>query len=329
MNITAKELAAICGVSIGTVDRALHDRPGINRETKEKILRVANEVSYRPNYVARSLVKGRTKTIGVVILNLHNQFFSQMVNAIESRARESDYFAYLTMTDKYPEEEKNCLNHLASLKVDGIILFPINKGNMYDQYLKSLRTPIVTIGNMVSKYWPFVGIQDRKAIKDAVYFIASKGYRHIVYVSPPLAHVDKVNSYEVEERLAGYREAVKEIGSPEGTSVIRNREFGQELEKAIFGRKGKTAILCSSDKYALEVLEYLRLKGIRVPEDIGLMGFDNIDVLRFVQPRITTVAYPISEMGRTAFHILLERMNEKTGDHTRLLDTSILEGESL
>lgn len=328
MKITTKEIAEICGVSIGTVDRALHNRTGIKPETKEKILKVAKELGYRPHHLARSLRQGKTMTIGVVVFDLDNQFFSQLVTAIEARAVELGYFVYLAITDDDPKEEIDYLDSLSSLHVDGIILFPVNGGMKFTQYLKSLKTPVVTIGNRISKAFPFIGVKDRQAIKDAVAYIAARGYQQIIYVSPPLVYKGTKNIYSVEERLAGYREGIKEIPSLHKPVVIREKTYRKILDNTPL-HNGKTAILCSSDIYALEVLNYLRAKGMKVPEDVGLMGFDNINILQYVTPSLTTIAYPIREMGIKAVDCLIAQINSETFPNTELLDHKIIEGTSI
>lgn len=328
MKITIKELANICGVSIGTIDRALNNRPGINSKTKEEILRVVNEIGYKPNLLARSLVKGRTMTIGIVVFNLHNNFFSQLVNNIESYLKLNGYFLYVTLTGNTKEEEINCLDHLASLKVDGIIIFPINQGKGFDQYLKSLSIPIVTIGNMISKHWPFVGIDDQAAMTSAVEYIALKDYKRIIYYSPPLAYKGKVNIYEVEERFTGYKKAVQKQPSIKDSIVITNKKLDQILS-IISLRDKKTAILCSSDKFALEIGFFLKGKGVSIPMDVGLMGFDNINMLKYVSPRLTTINYPINQLSVTTCDILIKHIKNEKFSNQNLLPCNIIEGESL
>jgi LacI family transcriptional regulator len=328
MKVTTKEIAEICGVSIGTVDRALHHRSGIKTTTKEKILKVADDLGYRPHLLARSLKKGKTMTIGVAIFELDNPFFSQLVTAIEAHAYASGYFVYLTITDGDPQEEKEYLEHLAGLNVDGILLFPVNGGRDFAQYLKRLNTPIVTIGNRVSKTLPFVGIKDRQAIKEAVLHIAAKGYEQIIYVSPPLEYRGKENIYSVEERLAGYKEGIAALNTRYTPVILRNKKYREQLESMSF-EASRTAILCSSDIYALEILNLFRGRGIRVPEDVGLMGFDNIKALKYVVPSLTTIGYPIQEMGYKVVDCLLAQINSTPCSAIGLLDHVIIEGESL
>lgn len=328
MKITTKEIAVLCGVSIGTVDRALHHRSGIHPHTKEKILKAAQEHGYRPHLLARSLKQGRTMTIGVVVFDLANQFFAQLVEVIEECAREAGYFVYLTITEGNPQEELEYLASLASLNVDGIIIDPINDGTKFAQYLKSLHVPLVTIGNKVSKAFPFIGVKDRQALKDAVSYIAAKGYQRIIYVSPPLSYKGQENIYSVEERLKGYQEGLQAIFVAQLPLVIGEKTYLQRLA-AMNLTETKTAIVCSSDIYALEILNYLRETGLHVPADVGLMGFDNIQVLRYVTPALTTVAYPIQAMGRKAVACLLAQINGDAYAQIELLDHTIIPGASL
>lgn len=329
MKTTFKTIAKVCGISIGTVDRALNNRAGINRQTKEKILRVADELGYRPHLIARSLVKGKSMMIGVVVLDLENHFFAELVNSIVIRAKEAGYFVNLTLTNKDLVKEKECLNHLAGMNVDGIIIFPVNSGKEFEQYLKSLNIPIVTVGNRISKSWPFIGIKDRKAIIDAVNYIIKKGYRRIIYVSPPLANRGKINIYEVEQRYLGYKEAINNIKEIGNSVIIKDKEFIKELDDLSFDGQEKTAILCSSDIYALEILNYLKDRRINISDKVGLMGFDNIDMLKYVRPPLTTVAYPIENMGIKAVDCLVRQIKGNDYSKVLLLDHRIVVGESI
>jgi LacI family transcriptional regulator len=329
MKITTKQIASICGVTIGTVNRALYDKPGIKPATKEKILKVAKELGYRPHLLARSLQRGHTMTIGIGVFDLDNQFFSQMVSAIETRAEEAGYSVYLSLTRGDPGRELQMLERLASLHVDGVIMLPVNSGMEFTQYLKSLKIPIVTIGNRVAKAFPFISIRDKQATKDAVTSIAAKGYQRIIYVSPPLSYKGQRNIYAVEERLAGYQEGVKEALTLSKSVVLRDKRYLATLATMSLLEGERTAILCSSDIYALEILDYLKTNNIRVPEDIGLMGFDNIEVLKYVRPALTTVAYPIKEQGLKAVECLVAQINAEPFADIELLDHQIVERASL
>jgi LacI family transcriptional regulator len=329
VSITSKEIAEACGVSRGTVDRALNNRPGINEETRKLILETAERLGYRPHFLARSLAKGKTMSIGLVVFDLYNRFFAQMANAIEAAAREHGYFVFLTMTDKNPQNEKDCIAHLVDRKVDGIILSPVNNSEDYHLYLQSLNLPLVTVGNRLSVHFPYIGIHDFQAMGDATKHILSKQYARILYISPPLAYEGKTNIHAQEQRFLGFTHTLANAVPAMESHVIRDTDYTTALDKLLLGDGKKTAILCSSDVFALETLRHLKEKGFRVPEDIGVMGFDNIDVLKYVEPPLATVTYPMEEIGRSAFEQLLALMEgtEKPGDI--FLDHRVICGKSL
>lgn len=328
MNIDMKELAKICGVSIGTIDRALHDRRGINPETKQRILTIANELQYRPHFIARSLAKGATMTIGVVVYDLKNFFFSQLVEVIEAKARASGYYVYLMLSHENEKQEIDSLNHLRGLNVDGIIILPKGWGSGFDKFLKGLRCPIVTISNKVSRNWSWVGIDDSHASWESVQYLFSKGYERVVYVSPNVADFDPRRLSSIDQRLLGYRKALRERDSLMRPVIIDVTEKPRILEVISDRVSRKTCILCSADMQALEVMSMLKENAIQVPQDVGVMGFDNIDVLQYVNPRLTTVAYPIKEIGDKAFDCLLDQIEGRPMQNL-ILSHRIVEGESI
>jgi LacI family transcriptional regulator len=329
MSLTIKEIADICGVSHGTVDRALNNRPGISEKTKGKILKVARELNFKPDFLARSLAKGSTKTIGVVIFDLYNRSFSQLTSAIEIESRKHHYFVNLLLTEKDVQTERKVIEHLVDRKVDGIILFPINFGAEFESYLESLRIPVVTVCNKLSDAWSYIGIDDRRAMRGAVDHIASKGYERVVYICPPLAYRGITNIYTQEERLQGLLEGLQQSRSIPMPTIITDKNYIEALSR-IDLKSARTAIMCSCDLYALEVMNYIKKQGLEIPSDVGIMGFDNIDVLKYVTPRLTTVHYDMEQMGTFAVAELMKKLNER-GDFSTppLLQYNIIEGESL
>ena len=334
MAVTAKLIAEICGVSQGSVDRAFNDRKGISPETKQKILRVAEEVGYRPHLLAKSLAKGETKTIGIVVFDLAHSFFSQLVTETILSLKSAGYFSYVSITDKDPAEEFSCLSHLSALQVDGIILVPINKGKEFNQRLKLLKTPVVTVGNSLeSSAFPFVGIDDERAIHDAVVFIKGKGYRNIVYISPPLYGNTLVNEYGPVKRLKGFQRAMQKVYADSKPTIIKGDKYLKEINALIphLIQEGKTALLCSNDHFAIRVLDLLEKRNVAIPSEIGIMGFDNIDMLTYIKPRLTTVDYRIPEIGKRVVARLLGIIQQSTDPDPAadIIEHSIVEGETI
>lgn len=328
MSVTTKDIARICGVSRTTVDRALNNKSRINPKTKEKILSVSKELGYQPDLLARSLVKGKTMCIGVVTFDIRNRYFAQMLNSIEIDAKSKGYFINITLHENDRALEKELISRLLALRVDGILICPVNKGKAFEGLLEKLPIPVVTIGNYVSDKIPFVGIDEKKAASEATKMILSKGYERVVFVCPPLIDQNKENIYTHEQRVKGFMEAMKNFSQVESTVIgdwdylNKVREISKRLDK-------KTAFFCSGDIYALNIMKDLKKLNLYIPRDIGIMGFDSIDTLDYVSPQMATVYNSIQEVSTTAVDTLVLLMEGKPVPKKSIIDYKIIEGESL
>ncbi len=328
MGITTKDIARICGISLGSVNRALHNKPGVSTATKEKILRVSRELGYRPHLLARSLATGKSMTVGLIMATLKHPAHVQMATSFMEQARSRGYFVHLSVTNNDKKTELADIERLASLNVDGFILVATNKGRDFGQYLTSLEKPIVTTGNVISGKWPFVGIDEKQATYEAVQFIASRGYSRIVYVNPSLSKRKIYNMYSFEQRLLGFKQGARDLLDQNNYKVLLKDEYLDQLNILDYGKE-RTAIMCAGDFYALEVLAHLRSQGVKVPADVGLMGFGNIDFLRFVKPSIATVDFHAGEIASKAMNCLLNKISgEKVPLHT-IIPHRIIPGETL
>ncbi len=328
MGITSKDIAKVCGVSRGTVDRALNNKPRINPETKERILKTARELGYRPDLLARSLVTGKSMSLGVVVFDIRNRYFAQLVNSIEMEAKKKNYFVNITLQEKDPEMEIRLINSLVDRRTDGIILCPVNKGSGFQKFLKNLPIPVIVIGNMVAADIPFIGIDERKAARDAAQLIVSRKYERIIFVCPPLADKKKENIYSHQKRLEGFQDVMKKNPSVEH-GVIDHWDYHADIDGILKGNPLKTALFCSSDTFALDIMKYLRSIGKKVPQDLGIMGFDGIDTLEYVTPALATVYNPVGEIGVKAVEHLLGLIEGESIDGLLLMEHKIVHGESI
>lgn len=305
MGITTKDLALICGVSRTTVHRALHEGTGrINPDTKEMILRVAKENGYRPDLLARGLVKGETFNIGVVVLDVKNRYFAELLSTIGTEIGRRGYFVTITLHDNDKETEINQLNRLADYHVDGIIVSSVNEGEDYKNFLYNLNIPIVSVDNKIADGIPFVGIDQRQAMKDAVLKVIENQYEKLIFVCPPMEDEGKRNIYVHKERLKGFRDATEKN---EGIEVLYLTDWHYlEHLKSILDAAPKTAFICTADEFALEIMKQLKKEGRRAGTDYGIIGFDNIDVLDYVTPRLTTISNSVTEVAKTAVTLLFE-----------------------
>ncbi len=334
MAVTAKELAQMCGVSRMTVHRALTDTGRINPQTKELILTKAKECGYRPDLLARGLVKGQTFYIGVVVLDVNNRYFSQLLSAIGTEARERGYFVNITLHEQNKEMEREQLERLVDYHVDGIILSSVNQGSEYKDFLNRLDTPIVTIGNKIAEDLPFVSIEEKKAAREATEEILRKGYEKIVFVCPPLERSEE-NTYVHRQRLDGFEEAVFSWNGgrkPEAESVVidRNEAYAARAYEELRNTNKRTAFFCSGDIFALDIMKYMSGEGIKAGKDYGIMGFDGIDMLDYVSPRLNTIYNPVEQVAKEAVKLLFKLMNgEADGTESIILDCKMIAGETL
>jgi len=326
---TIKDIARLCGISEGTVDRAINNRPGINEKTRQRVLEVARLLNYRPNRIAQSLATGRTMTIGIICFDLYNNFFSQLIDIIEANAKRHEYFVNLILTHRDLNKEIEGIQYLIERNVDGIIMFPVGKGERYVEYLKSIKKPIVTLYNKISDGFAHIGVDDHNAMSDAVKFIKSKGYERIYFITPAITKQEEsgLNVYTLKRRLNGYIDGIKKYGLNHEPLVVEGKDFDEAFRDLDLNHK--TAMLCICDTYALETMKYFRDRNLRVPEDIGIMGYDNIDVLKYVQPQLSTIEYHVDIMGDLAFSTLFDLINGKQVPQEQLLDYHIIEGETI
>lgn len=335
MGITTKDLAQICGVSRTTVHRALHDGAGrINPDTREMILRVAKENDYRPDLLARGLVKGQTFNIGVVVLDVKSRYFAELLSIIGAEAGKQGYFVNITLHDNDKETERSQLTRLADYHVDGIIVSSVNEGDEYKNFLRSLDIPLVSVDNKIADGIPFVGIDQRRAMIDATAKVIEKKYEKLIFVCPPMEDAGKRNIYVHKERLQGFKETAAQYRGME-ISYLSDWNYLEHVENALDGPQ-KTAFVCSADEFALEVMKRLKKTGKRAGTDYGIIGFDNIDILDYVTPRLATISNSVAKVAETAVALLFELIARKQEGASweepafcKILPYRMVEGETI
>ncbi len=270
--ITAADLAALCGVSQGTVDRALHGRGEIKAETRERILRVAAEYGYRPNLSARRLAGGKSGLVGVVVFDLRNEYFSELIMHLEQRFCEAGLLPVIMFSNKNPETERLCVQKLCAMGVEGIVLLPVCNAPAFEAELAALEIPVVTVGNRLGGL-PHIGIDDRLAMYELCTHVMNDPKKRYVYYSPALAYEGE-NRYAQEQRHLGFLDAARNRGiTPE--TVSKNDILAGEFD-------ANTFVIASTDYYALRLI-YNGLPAARVT------GFDNIGMLRSCRVSLVTV----------------------------------------
>lgn len=267
---------------------------------KKKVQQAVQELGYTPNHIARSLSGKKTMSIGVVLFNLGNIFFSQLADAIVSTCLDKGYSPYLMLSQKSKKREQEIVDELICRKIDGLILFSTNTDEEFINKLKNCSVPVITVMTLL-KDFPFIGIDDRSAMRDATRYVINHHYQRLVYISPPLSYTEM--NIEVQlERFRGFQSVVE--SAPVETIVIKDYDYLATVDKLQFTHAKKTAFLCSSDIYSLNLVRHMKHKGLNAPYDYGVLGFDNIDTLQYVEPLISTISVPIRDIGRRAVEIL-------------------------
>lgn len=281
LNISTAELAKICGVSQGTVDRALNDRSDIKKETKDKILSAAKLFGYRRPAESSPLDK-ITGQVGIIVFNLNNDYFSELVMNAESILTERGFSTVVMMTHYDASLEVECIRKMYNMGVSGIILCSVNSGEEFCQYLDMFDIPIVAVGNDIGGV-PYSGIDDFTAMRDMTQSVLADGYENLIYYSPALKYK---TAFAQQRRFAGFLTASDGVPHTAISDISEIKPFYD----------GKTAIICSTDFYAFDV--YTKAKNAKVT------GFDNLKIIEKLGLDIDSVAYSGREIAEKAVDII-------------------------
>lgn len=303
---TIKQVAALAGVSIKTVSRVINEAGYVSEDTRRRVTRAIERLNYRPNALARGLVTRRSRTIGLVIADIINPFFPPLVRAVEDAAAAKGYNVILCDTDEDATRERAVTSVLLEKQVDGLILCASRVPTGYLRILASEGLPLVLINRPLDHPGAAAVVVDGEAGGyRATLHLLDLGHRRVAYLAGPAA------SYSHRGRLRGYRRALAERGIAFDPDLVAGGvtsiAAGRDATAALLARvPPPSAIFAFDDLMAIGAMEELRRRGMRVPEDVAVVGFDDIDLAAFVDPPLTTVAQPKAEMGRLATDRLLD-----------------------
>lgn len=314
--VTIKDIAKALGLSTSTVSRALRDSYEISPETKKLVLEYAEKINYQPNPIALSLKERRTHSIGIVVCEIANSFFSQTIDGIESVAYKNGYNVIISQTRESSEREQVNLHYLTSRSIDGLIVSVAAETTDFSLFreLNERGMPIVFFDRIVEEIKTHKVIVDNfKGAYDATNHLIKNGYRQIAAIAN-----NEILSI-TKERIAGYKAALAANGIREKETLIKYCPHGtvklSEVDKAVtelLSLKTKPdAFLCLSDKITTGCLRTLKEKGIKVPDNIGLIGFSNSDLTELTDPPLSIIKQPAIEMGEIATTLLLELIESK------------------
>jgi len=311
MKINIKDVADKAGVSTATVSRVLNNFPGIRKKTKTKVLKTVRELNYEINAVARSLRQKKTHSIGIIVGNVLSKFYSELAKSVEDTANKFGYYTILCNGDENPQKELQYLRILKSNRVDGIILVPTGKNVKYIHNLMNTRIKVIFLDRLVE------GINCDAVLADnvhgaykAVKYLIDQGYKKIGIVS---GYLDRTTG---AERLKGYLKATEEAGIARDDSLIKignfKKESGRRLTEELLKQQNKPeAIFTTNIDMSMGALLAIKEMGLIIPEDIGIVCFDDSDWASILQPSITVIRQPVYQMGSMAAELLIRKIEDE------------------
>ncbi|MEM3433530.1 MAG: LacI family DNA-binding transcriptional regulator [Candidatus Methanomethyliaceae archaeon] len=300
---TIREVAQLAGVSPSTVSRVLNgtDANHMRPETKARVLQAIRELDYTPVKAARSLRKQRTQVIAVLLPDISNPFFSLLARGVESVAFTEGYSTLICDSNHSVEKESRYLDILLAEGVEGIVFTPVGKPDMERIERLLRRGARIVVADRRVEGLPTVEADNLGGSRKLTEYVIGLGYRRIAYIAGP----KEVST--AQDRLAGFQEAMDEAGlSP---VVVRYGNFtyesGYEHAQEILQHYYADAIMCGNDLMAIGVIHAVENLNAKVPEDVGVTGFDDLQIAALIRPSLTSVRVPCFDMGKAAANALL------------------------
>ena len=328
--VSIKDVAKLAKVSVATVSRVINGNVKVSEEKKSRILEVIEETGYVPNRAAQDMVLKKTKKIGIFLPNTFNQFQRQLFSEIAYNLEELGYYSSFFFVNTDSEGEKACLNKLKSERVDGVIVLQEIELIEFRDYLKKNEIPTVLV-TFESGDWEnasSIHIQDEVAAKVVVNYLIELGHKDIAMLG------SRKHSFGVE-RERGYKKALKEANLQFNKELSINIEAynvvaGSNAIKELLKKKIPfSAIFAHTDELAFGAIRELLDNGIRVPEDVSVVGIDDIEYSSYTSPSLTTIRQPLEEMGKLTVTILHNHISGKSLSYEKnLLPISLIKRES-
>lgn len=304
--ITINEIAKRSGVSKATVSRVINNSKPVSDEVRQKVMAVIESTKFVPNALGRSLSLKKSHLIGVIIPDLANPVFSRIIAGMESYIRSKNYSLLITATDFNIDTGIRHIQILNEKAIDGLIFLAGAMNEELIQALNSFHKPVVMIGSdIASNTIPVIEIDNKKAAYEATTYLVSLGHKSIAMIRGPLS-----DRYAGRERFMGYQEALKEKGLYQAGLVVEGKysfDHGyQAMKKLLSSKPWPTAVFCANDLMAIGAMKCVFDEGMKVPEDISFVGFDDVEVAKMYNPTLTTIHQPFEEKGLQAIERLID-----------------------
>jgi DNA-binding LacI/PurR family transcriptional regulator len=320
---TLKDVARLAGVSASTVSRTLSGNIHVDEQTQQKVWAAIKELKYKPNILAKSLKEGRTNTVALIIPNIRNPIFPAVTRGAEDTARKNGFTLILCNTDEDISVEKDYIDKLTNRWVDGFIFATARDDSSHITELKAQGIPVVFMIRSIDNHPDTVTVDNRGGAYKAVDYLISRGCTKIAFINGPL----DIDLYR--QRLDGYKNALKEHGIPIDDRLIVNEVNDQDngyhamlslLDKGI----KMDAVFAASDPKAVNAIKAIKSRGLSVPGDISVIGFDDLDIATIIEPSLTTIAQPAYDIGTTAMDTLIRLIDGHKNAMPIVLDTRLV-----
>lgn len=332
MSATIKDVARLAEVSISTVSRVINDSKPVSPEVKKKVLDAIDELGYKPNEVARTLVTKKSFLIGVIVTDIGKSYVAQMVRGIEEVGKMYNYDILLCSSYGDKDTELKFIQLLNRKQVEGIILLSEIVNEEVKEQIESSKIPFVYLNRyFYLEDFPTVSIDDSDASYEMTNYLINLGHKNIVYVTP-----NKDEEYSLEKlKIAGYKKAIEEFGEGDeifcytnGYSIEEGYEIGRDILK-FRDEYDISAVFCSHDELAIGIINYLYDNNIKVPEEISVAGYGDIKIASIYRPKLTTIKEPYYDIGAVAIRrIIKELKGEKVEKVQIKLPFQIVKRES-
>jgi LacI family transcriptional regulator len=288
-----------------TVSRTINGHPYVADETAKRVKAAIRQLGYRPNHAARILTGQLSKSIGLIVPDLADSFFSVVSHAVQEAARQAGYLVWLAASDGDPSIEEAQVEQMTNHPVDGILLVPADSRSRYLKVAALGSTPIVTMDRPIEgALTDSVEVENRAGARMALEHLISHGYKRIACVV--------MNSHlrPVRERIAGYEECLRSTKLCRIKKVVLSNEAtAQKALSALFNSANRPdALFTANNACTISVIKTLQTMKIEVPRDVALIGFDDVDFYTLLNPPVTTIRQPATELGRTSTRLLLQRI---------------------
>jgi LacI family transcriptional regulator len=303
---TLDDVARVAGVAPMTVSRTINAHPYVTEKTAKRVQAAIRRLDYRPNHAARMLTGQLSRSIGLIVPDIADTFFSVIVHSVQQTARASGYLVWLAASDDDPSIESAQLKNMIHHPVDGILLVPADGRSSYLKTLAGGATPIIAIDRPIETVMTdSIGVENTRGAQMAVEHLIAHGYRRITCIA--------VNSHllTIKERIAGYRESMRraKLPFPKELKLSDSTATRFTLQELFRSRNRPDALFTANNAATIWVIEALRELNIEMGKDVALAGFDDVPFFSLITPPVTAVSQPAADLGSMSARLLLQRIN--------------------